>query len=48
MAESLLRPALASADADLGRWDPFACMLAALLAAAVWERDRRLTPAFSR
>ena len=45
LAESLLRPALASADADLGRRDPVACMLAALLAAAVWERDRRLDAA---
>ena len=45
LAESLLRPALASADADLGRRDPFACMLAALLAAAVWERDRPLDAA---
>jgi LuxR family maltose regulon positive regulatory protein len=40
LAESLLRPALASADADLGRRNTLACMLAALLAAAAWERDR--------
>ena len=45
LAESLLAPALASADADLGRRNPFACMLAALLAAAVWERDRPLDAA---
>ena len=45
LAESLLGPALASADAHLGRRNPFACMLAALLAAAVWERDRRLDAA---
>ena len=42
LAESLLAPALASADAQLGRRNPFACMLAALLAAAVWEQDRPL------
>jgi LuxR family maltose regulon positive regulatory protein len=40
LAESLLRPSLASADADLGRRDPIACMLAALLADAAWERDQ--------
>ena len=40
LTESLLRPALASAEEDLGRRDPFVCMLAALLAAAVWERDQ--------
>lgn len=40
LAESLLRPTLAWAEVDLGRRSPFACMLAALLAAAVWERDR--------
>lgn len=40
LAEQLLRPALASAEADLGRRSPFATMLAALLAAAVWERDQ--------
>ena len=45
LAESLLAPAVASADAHLGRRDRFACMLAALLAAAVWERDRRLDAA---
>ncbi|WP_395702299.1 LuxR C-terminal-related transcriptional regulator [Aquabacterium sp.] len=39
-AEALLRPTLARAEAELGRRSPFACMLAALLAAALWERDR--------
>jgi LuxR family transcriptional regulator, maltose regulon positive regulatory protein len=45
LAESLLGPALASADAHLSRRNPFACMLAALLAAVVWERDRPLDAA---
>jgi LuxR family maltose regulon positive regulatory protein len=36
----LLRPALAAAEGDLGRRDPLVCMLAALLAAAVWEQGR--------
>ena len=40
LAENLLQPTLAHAEADLGRRSPFACMLAALLAAATWERDR--------
>lgn len=40
LAEQLLRPALASAEGELGRRSPFATMLAALLAAAVWERDQ--------
>ena len=40
LTESLLRPALAAAEGDLGRRDPLVCMLAALLAAAVWEQDR--------
>jgi LuxR family maltose regulon positive regulatory protein len=39
LAEQLLRPTLARADGDLGRRSPFACMLASLLAAALWERD---------
>lgn len=39
-AEQLLRPALASTEAQLGRRSRFCCMLAALLAAAAWERDR--------
>ncbi len=40
LAENLLRPVLAGADADLGRRSPFAAMLAALLAAVVWELNR--------
>ena len=40
LAENVLRPALAGAETDLGRRNPLVCMLAALLAAAVWERDR--------
>ena len=40
LAEQLLRPALAGADADLGRRSVLASMLAALLAAALWERDQ--------
>ena len=40
LAERILRPALLQADADLGRRNPFPCMLAALLAAALWERDQ--------
>jgi LuxR family maltose regulon positive regulatory protein len=40
LTENLLRPALASAEADLGRRNPFVCSFAALLAAAVWERDQ--------
>lgn len=40
LSEDVLRPALTSAEADLGRRHPLACMLASLLAAAVYERDR--------
>jgi LuxR family transcriptional regulator, maltose regulon positive regulatory protein len=40
LAESLLQPAVAIADADLGRRSRLSCMLAALLASAVWERGR--------
>lgn len=40
LAEEALQPSLAGADADLGRRHPLACMLASLLAAAVYERDR--------
>jgi len=40
LGEETLRPALARAEADLGRRHPQACMLAALLAVAVYERDR--------
>ncbi len=42
LTEDLLRPALAAAEGDLGRRAPFTCMLAALLATAVWEQDRPL------
>ena len=38
LAENLLRPTLARAEGDLGRRSAFACMLASLLAAALWER----------
>lgn len=41
LAEQVLRPALASADADLGRRHPLACMIASLVAAAVFERDQQ-------
>ena len=40
LAEKLLRPTLARAEVDLGRRSPFACMLAAVLAAALWERNQ--------
>jgi LuxR family maltose regulon positive regulatory protein len=40
LAESLLRPTLAAAEAELGRRSPFASMLASLLAAAAWERNQ--------
>ncbi|WP_284617667.1 helix-turn-helix transcriptional regulator [Aquabacterium humicola] len=40
LAEQLLLPTLARAEADLGRRSVFACMLATLRAAALWERDR--------
>jgi LuxR family maltose regulon positive regulatory protein len=39
LAEKLLRPTLARAEGELGRRSAFACMLAAVLAAALWERD---------
>ncbi|HEU5294452.1 MAG TPA: LuxR C-terminal-related transcriptional regulator, partial [Burkholderiaceae bacterium] len=39
LAAKLLRPTLAQAEADLGRRSVFTCMLAALLAAALWERN---------
>jgi len=39
LAEKLLRPTLARAEGDLGRRNPFTCTLAAVLAAALWERD---------
>ena len=40
LTESLLRPALAAAEGELGRRNPFVCMFAALLATAIWERDQ--------
>ena len=40
LAEEILRPALASADAELGRRHPLSCMIASLLAWAVFERDQ--------
>ena len=40
LTENLLRPALAGAEGELGRRHPFVCMLASLLAAAVWERNQ--------
>jgi LuxR family maltose regulon positive regulatory protein len=39
LGEKLLRPTLARAEGDLGRRSPFACMVASVLAAAVWERN---------
>lgn len=39
LAEQLLRPAVASAEAELGRRHRFSCNLAALLAAVALERD---------
>lgn len=38
LAETVLRPALTSAEAELGRRHPLPCMLAAVLAAALFER----------
>ena len=40
LADSILRPALAKAEGELGRRARFSCMLAALAAAAAWEQDR--------
>jgi LuxR family maltose regulon positive regulatory protein len=39
LSAKLLRPTLAQAEAELGRRSPFSCMQAALLAAALWERN---------
>lgn len=39
LAEQLLRPAVAGAEAELGRRHRFSCNLAALLAAVAWDRD---------
>lgn len=40
LAERRLRPALALAEADFGRRSPFACMIAAVFASALWDTDR--------
>lgn len=40
LADQLLRPVIAAAEADLGRRSPVACVLAALHAASLWERDQ--------
>jgi len=40
LAEEVLRPAHERSEAHLGRRNQQTCMLAALLASAVWERDR--------
>jgi LuxR family maltose regulon positive regulatory protein len=40
LAEEVLRPAHERAEADLGRRNQQTCMLAALLASVLWERDR--------
>ena len=39
-AEALLQPALHRAESEQGRRSAFACMLAALLAAGIWEQGR--------
>jgi LuxR family maltose regulon positive regulatory protein len=40
LVDETLRPAVADAEATLGRRAPLSCMLATVLAAAVWELDR--------
>jgi LuxR family maltose regulon positive regulatory protein len=40
LAENLLAPTLGASEVDLGRRSPLTCMLASLLSAAIWERDR--------
>src|SRR5262249_7296830 len=40
LAETVLMPALASAEADLGRRHPLTCMFAAMCAALCYETDR--------
>jgi len=40
LAENLLHPTLAGAESELGRRSAFTCMIAAVLAAAMWERNR--------
>ena len=39
LAEQLLRPAVAGAEAEMGRRHRLSCNLAALLASVAWERD---------
>lgn len=41
LAEDALRAAYEQAEADLGRRNQLTCMLAALLASAIWEQGRR-------
>ena len=43
LVEQLLLPALAIAEADLGRRNLFTCMIASVLAAALWERQQPTT-----
>lgn len=40
LADQLLRPVVAAVEAELGRRSPLACLLAALHAASLWERDQ--------
>lgn len=40
LADQMLRPTVASVEVEQGRRNRFSCMLAALLAAAAWERGR--------
>lgn len=40
LAEELVGPAAANADAEFGRHHPFACMLATILASAMYEQDK--------
>jgi LuxR family maltose regulon positive regulatory protein len=40
LVDETLRPVVADAEARLGRRTPLTCMLATILATAVWERDR--------
>lgn len=40
LVEETLRPALVDTESNLGRRAPLTCMIATVLAAATWERDR--------
>lgn len=40
LVDETLRPVLADMEANLGRRAPLSCMLATVLAAALWERDQ--------